>query len=286
MKVMITGANGQLGEELVFQLSNSSFEIYSFTRAELDITNQDKVNALVEEVCPDVIINAAAYTKVDLAESNEESAFAINAWGQQNLAVAAEKFNARICYISTDYVFDGNSTVPYCEHDVTNPLGVYGKSKLMGEELTIAHSSKYFIVRTAWLYGQYGNNFVHTMFKLAKEKDKIGVVRDQFGSPTYTFDLVKFIIELIQSEKYGIYHATNSGECSWYEFAKAIFEEAGIAVNVLPLKSEDFPTVANRPAYSVLDNSSILGNEFQPLRSWRIALREFINKNVSNNPHL
>lgn len=283
---MITGANGQLGEELVYQLNNSSFKTYSFTRAELDITNQAKVNALVEEVCPDVIINAAAYAKVDLAESNEESAFAINARGQQNLAVAAEKFSARICYISTDYVFDGNGTVPYREHDVTNPLGVYGKSKLMGEELTIDNSSKYFIVRTAWLYGEYGKNFVHTMLKLAKKKDKIGVVSDQFGSPTYTVDLVKFIIELIQSEKYGIYHATNSGICSWYEFAKTIFEEAGIDINLVSLKSEDFPTVAKRPAYSVLDNFSIIENEFQPLRPWKTALREFINKNVNNNPHL
>lgn len=277
MRVMVTGTNGQLGQELVHQLRSLSVELYSYTKAELDITNQGVVNEVVKKIRPNVIINAAAYTKVDLAESNEELAFAVNAWGQRNLSVAAESLDTKICYISTDYVFDGNGKEPYKEYDNTCPLGVYGKSKHAGEELTKSLSSKYFIVRTAWVYGEHGNNFVHTMLRLAQERDKLGVVNDQFGSPTYTVDLAEFIIELIQTEKYGIYHATNSGSCSWYEFAKAIFEEARINIELNPLSTKEFPTQAKRPAFSVLENFSMKINGFKPMRSWCEALREFIN---------
>jgi len=276
MKVVVTGANGQLGQELVRQLQQTNVELYSFTKRDLDITNESIVNEVITKIKPDIIINAAAYTKVDQAEIEEETAYLVNAFGQRNLAVAAEKVGAKICYISTDYVFDGNSTVPYREYDQTNPLGVYGKSKYAGEELTRSLCSRYFIVRTAWVYGEFGQNFVKTMLRLVKEKEEIGVVNDQIGSPTYTVDLARFIIELVQTEKFGIYHATNSGACSWYEFAKAIFEESNMKVKVNPITTEQFPRPAKRPKYSVLDNFSLKVNGFPMLRHWREALKEFL----------
>ncbi|AXM89106.1 dTDP-4-dehydrorhamnose reductase [Anoxybacillus ayderensis G10] len=276
MKVVVTGANGQLGQELVRQLQQTNVELYSFTKRDLDITNESIVNEVITKIKPDIIINAAAYTKVDQAEIEEETAYLVNAFGQRNLAVVAEKVEAKICYISTDYVFDGNSTVPYREYDQTNPLGVYGKSKHAGEELTRSLCSRYFIVRTAWVYGEFGQNFVKTMLRLVKEKEEIGVVNDQIGSPTYTVDLARFIIELVQTEKFGIYHATNSGSCSWYEFAKAIFEESNMKVKVHPITTEQFPRPAKRPKYSVLDNFSLKVNGFPMLRHWREALKEFL----------
>jgi dTDP-4-dehydrorhamnose reductase len=282
MKIVVTGANGQLGQELVRQLQQTNFELYSFTKSDLDITNENIVNEVITKIKPDIIINAAAYTKVDQAEVEEETAYLVNAFGQRNLAVAAEKVGAKICYISTDYVFDGNSTVPYREYDQTNPLGVYGKSKLVGEELTKSLCSRYFIVRTAWVYGEFGQNFVKTMLRLAKEKEEIGVVNDQIGAPTYTVDLARFIIELVQTEKFGIYHCTNSGSCSWYEFAKAIFEESNISVKVNPITTEQFPRPAERPKYSVLDNFAMKVNGFPMLRHWREALKEFLKSDFWN----
>jgi dTDP-4-dehydrorhamnose reductase len=282
MKIVVTGANGQLGQELVRQLQQTNFELYSFTKSDLDITNENIVNEVITKIKPDIIINAAAYTKVDQAEVEEETAYLVNAFGQRSLAVAAEKVGAKICYISTDYVFDGNSTVPYREYDKTNPLGVYGKSKLVGEELTKSLCSQYFIVRTAWVYGEFGQNFVKTMLRLAKEKEEINVVNDQIGSPTYTVDLARFIIELVQTEKFGIYHCTNSGSCSWYEFAKAIFEESNINVKINPITTEQFPRPAARPRYSVLDNFAMKVNGFPMLRHWREALKEFLKSDFWN----
>jgi dTDP-4-dehydrorhamnose reductase len=276
MKIIVTGANGQLGQELVRQLQQTNFELYPFTKSELDITNENIVNEVITKIEPDIIINAAAYTKVDQAEIEEETAYLVNAFGQRNLAVAAEKVGAKICYISTDYVFDGSSMIPYREYDRTNPLGVYGKSKLVGEELTKSLSSRYFIVRTAWVYGEFGQNFVKTMLRLAKEKEEINVVNDQIGSPTYTVDLAHFIIDLVQTDKFGIYHCTNSGSCSWYEFAIAIFEESNINVKVNPITTKQFPRPAARPKYSVLDNFAMKVNGFPMLRHWHEALKEFL----------
>lgn len=278
MKVIVTGAKGQLGTDLVLALKNFQWDVYAYGREELDITNQGLVNKVVEEVRPDVIIHSAAYTKVDQAETDEEQAFLVNGIGTRNLAVAAEKVNAKFCYISTDYVFNGQGEAPYFEHEQTNPLGVYGKSKLMGEEVTKSLSSKYFVVRTSWVYGAHGPNFVKTMLHLAKERDELGVVHDQVGSPTYTVDLANFLLELVQTEKYGIYHGTNTESCSWFEFAKAIFEEANIDIKVNPLTTADFPRPAPRPAYSVLGNLSLRVNGFQPLRPWREALESFLKE--------
>ncbi|WPK12467.1 dTDP-4-dehydrorhamnose reductase [Lysinibacillus louembei] len=279
MKIMVTGANGQLGQELVKQLTVSEHELFAYTKTELDITNMDQVNAICEEIQPHIIINAAAYTNVDGAETNEELAFQVNATGQRNLAVAAEKVGAKICYISTDYVFNGQATTPYSEYMNVDPLGVYGQSKYAGEFLTQTLNTKYFIVRTAWVYGEYGPNFVKTMLKLAEEKSELGVVHDQVGSPTYTVDLAQFLIELVQTKKYGIYHCTNSGTCSWYEFAQEIFKLANKDIKVNPLTSDQFPRPAKRPAYSVLGDLSLRINGFGARRHWKDALNDYINKN-------
>lgn len=279
MKIMVTGANGQLGLELVKQLSNSSHDLFAFTKTELDITDIESVLTVCNDIRPDIIINAAAYTNVDGAETNEELAFQVNAVGQRNLTVAAEKVGAKICYISTDYVFNGEAISPYNEYMNVDPLGVYGQSKYAGEFLTQTLHTKYFIVRTAWVYGEYGPNFVKTMLKLAEEKSVLGVVHDQVGSPTYTVDLAEFLIELVQTEKYGIYHCTNSGICSWYEFAEEIFKIAKKDIKVNPLTSDQFPRPAKRPAYSVLGDLSVRINGFAPRRNWKEALGEYLNKN-------
>ncbi|MNZ74813.1 dTDP-4-dehydrorhamnose reductase [compost metagenome] len=241
----------------------------------------------VQNSKPDAIIHCAAYTAVDQAESDIDTAYAVNAAGTRNMAVAAERIGAKFCYISTDYVFDGTSTAPYHEYDNTNPQSIYGKSKRAGEELVKALSSRYFIVRTSWVYGLHGNNFVKTMLRLGSEKPEINVVNDQKGSPTYTIDLAGFLLELINTEKYGTYHASNSGECTWYEFAQAIFAEANsqggfYKVRVIPCTTEDFPRPAPRPRNSVMEHLSIRTNGFEDIRSWQEGLRAFIQELKAN----
>ena len=223
MKIIITGANGQLGIELSKQLSRiKTNEIIRTDRNDLDIVNIDDVDRYIYKTRPDVVVNCAAYTAVDLCETDIENAYKVNAIGPRNLAIACEKVGAKFVQISTDYVFDGNGTRAYREDDNTCPKSVYGKSKAIGEQFTREFCSKYFIVRTAWLYGE-GNNFVRTMLKLAQTNEELNVVNDQFGSPTSTVDLAKAIIDLIHTEHYGTYHGTCEGQCSWYDFAKKIF---------------------------------------------------------------
>lgn len=277
MKVIVTGAGGQLGKDLVKCL-NLNHEVIGLDRSQLDITDDVQCRHLINLMKPDVIIHTAAFTAVDLAESNEDLAYSINAAGTRNIAVAAEQVGAKLCYISTDYVFDGTSTVPYKEYDNTNPQSVYGKSKRAGEQLIQTLSSKYFIVRTSWVYGTQGNNFVKTMLKLANERDNLKVVDDQIGSPTYTVDLCNFLLELVQTKKYGVYHASNTGMCSWYEFAKAIFEESDIKINVIPCSTNEFPRPAPRPGYSLMDHLSIRTNGFNDLRNWREGLKGFLKE--------
>ncbi|MDQ0162551.1 dTDP-4-dehydrorhamnose reductase [Aeribacillus alveayuensis] len=276
MKVVVTGAKGQLGTNLVHLLADRGYEGYGYGREELDITKFDQVKQVITKARPDVVIHAAAYTKVDLAESDPDQAFLINAYGTRNVAVASEAVGSKLVYISTDYVFDGMANEPYKEFAPTNPLSVYGKSKLAGEQFVRDLHSRFFIVRTSWVYGKHGNNFVKTMLKLAEERDELMVVHDQVGCPTYTVDLANCILELIQTEKYGVYHVSNSGHCSWYEFAKAIFEEAGIKVKVNPCKKKDFPRPAPRPSYSVFEHMALRLNGFTKMRYWREALSEFI----------
>ncbi|EXX85484.1 dTDP-4-dehydrorhamnose reductase [Paenibacillus darwinianus] len=276
MKILITGASGQLGRELVLLTGPTDVEIVGFGRDRLDITNLDSCRSVLAEQRPDAIIHCAAYTAVDQAESEPDAAFRVNASGSRNLAVAAEEIGARLCYVSTDYVFDGKGMAPYNEYDAPNPQTVYGKSKLAGEELVRTLCSRYFIVRTSWVYGKYGHNFVKTMLKLGGERDSLKVVSDQVGSPTYTLDLAEFLVRLVQTERYGTYHASNTGTCSWYEFAQAIFEESGMTTAVEPCSTSDFPRPAPRPAYSVMDHSALRSNGFEPLRHWREALRHYL----------
>lgn len=278
MKVIVTGAGGQLGQDVVEIFSERGWEVYGFTREEMDITDLAAVRQTVRSISPDVIIHAAAYTKVDLAESEEDEAYRVNAYGSRNVALAANEAGAKICYISTDYVFEGTAAKPYKEYDPTNPRTVYGRSKWAGEELVRSISSRYFIVRTARVYGKHGHNFVKTMLRLADEQASIRVVNDQIGSPTYTVDLARFLLELVQTDCYGIYHGTNTGSCSWYEFARAIFEEAGKEVEVIPITTEEFPRPAPRPKYSVLDHMSIRTQGFTKFRHWRDALRDWFRE--------
>jgi dTDP-4-dehydrorhamnose reductase len=278
MKILVTGANGQLGRELVLLPAPRDTEIVGFTREELDITDLGQCRSVIQSHKPDAIIHCAAYTKVDQAESEPDEAYRVNTYGTRNAALAAEEVGAKFVYISTDYVFDGRADKPYREYDRTDPQTVYGRSKLAGEQLVQSLSSRYFIVRTSWVYGKHGANFVKTMLKLAEERDRLKVVHDQIGSPTYTLDLARFLLELVKSDYYGIYHASNSGVCSWYEFAKAIFEERRLNVHVEPCTTEEFPRPAPRPAWSVLDHGAIRAHGFEPLRPWREALRSFLQQ--------
>ncbi|RTE08150.1 dTDP-4-dehydrorhamnose reductase [Paenibacillus whitsoniae] len=277
MKILVTGANGQLGQEVV-KLLRAKHKVFGLGREQLDITNAQQCLFVLDEHQPDVVIHSAAYTAVDSAESEEEKAFLVNGEGTKSLAIAAERVGAKFCYISTDYVFDGTATQAYREDDETNPQSVYGKSKRAGELHVRSLSSRAFIVRTSWVYGRYGGNFVKTMLSLAKTRDSLKVVHDQFGSPTYTLDLALFLEQLIQTEKYGTYHASNSGVCTWYEFACAIFEESGIGIRVEPCTTEEFPRPAPRPKYSVMEHGAILANGFEDMRPWRDGLRAFLNE--------
>ncbi|MEK5204707.1 dTDP-4-dehydrorhamnose reductase [Bacillus sp. FSL R10-2789] len=278
MKVLVTGAKGQLGQDVLCLLENQPWEVFGFGREELDITNEEQVREKVLSIKPDIIIHTAAYTQVDQAESDEEAAFNVNAEGTKYLAKAAEAVGAKFCYVSTDYVFDGTKNEPYKADDQTNPQTVYGKSKLVGEQYTQEYCSKNYIVRTSWVFGLYGNNFVKTMLRLAEDRKELGIVHDQVGSPTYTADLARFIIDLVQTDKYGIYHGSNSGICSWYEFAKEIFEQSNIEIMINPLTTEDFPRPAARPKYSVLDKGMIEQNGFESFQDWKKSLKDFLNK--------
>ncbi|PES17451.1 dTDP-4-dehydrorhamnose reductase [Bacillus cereus] len=278
MKVLVTGAKGQLGQDVLCLLENQPWEVFGFGREELDITNEEQVREKVLAIKPNIIIHTAAYTQVDQAESDEETAFKVNAEGTKYLAQAAEAVEAKFCYVSTDYVFDGTNNEPYKTNDETNPQTIYGKSKLAGEQYTSEYCSKYFVVRTSWVFGLHGNNFVKTMLRLADERSELEVVNDQFGSPTYTNDLARFIIELVETNKYGIYHASNSGVCSWYEFAKEIFRQSNRSINVNAISTAEFQRPAQRPAYSVLEQKKIAEQGLIMLPNWKEALGRYLSK--------
>ena len=276
MKILITGVNGQLGTELKKQMiKKDKYELICTDRENLNILNFNEVDKFILNEKPDVIINCAAHTAVDLCEDDIENAYKINSLGPKNLAISAEKINAKFVQVSTDYVFDGSGMRPYREDDTPCPNSIYGTSKLMGEQFTKDFCSKYFIIRTAWLYGE-GNNFVRTMLNLAKTKNELNVVNDQIGSPTSTVDLAKAIINLINTEYYGTYHGTCEGQCSWYDFAKKIFEIKNIDVKVNPVTSEQFKRPAPRPAYSVLDNLMLRLVNLNTFRSWEESLEEYL----------
>ncbi|MBM4764478.1 dTDP-4-dehydrorhamnose reductase [Bacillus sp. B15-48] len=284
LKVVVTGAKGQLGTELVSILNEENeVEVVGLSREDLDITDPTQVQKKIYELMPDVVIHAAAYTNVDMAEDVPDTAFLVNGIGTKNLAIAASKLKAKFVFISTDYVFNGDSKKPIGESETPCPLGVYGQTKLAGENYVRKYLGKYFIVRTSWVYGVHGKNFVKTMLKLSDKIDQVMVVDDQIGSPTYTFDLAQCILRLISTDKYGIYHVTNSGSCSWHEFALAIFEEANIEMNVVPCKTDEFPRKAPRPHYSVLNNTALRENGFPQMENWRKALTHFFVRFSNEN---
>ena len=278
MKILITGSKGQLGLELTKQLEKEKkYEIIATDRDELNIIDINSVNEFLLNNKPDVVINCAAHTAVDLCETDVENAYKINAVGPRNLAIVCEKIGAKLVQVSTDYVFDGNGTRPYREDDTTCPNSIYGTSKLMGENFVREFCSRYFVVRTAWLYGE-GNNFVRTMLKLSETNSELNVVNDQFGSPTSTVDLAKAIIDLMTTEHYGVYHGTCEGQCSWDDFAKKIFEIKNIDIKVNPVTSEEFKRPAPRPAYSVLDNFMFKLVGLNSFRTWEKSLEEYLDK--------
>lgn len=276
IKLLITGGNGQLGRAINnLYKDRADIECINTDVGELDITNLDEVLAFVETSKPYAIINCAAHTAVDLCEDQEELAYKINAIGPRNLSIAAEKNGAKILHISTDYVFAGDATKPYKEFDTPAPQGVYGATKLAGENFVKEFSTRYFIIRTAWLYGD-GKNFVKTMLRLAEDRDEIGVVYDQVGSPTSTFELAKAMDSLLFTENYGTFHGTCEGVCSWADFAEEIFKIAGKNVKVNRLTSDQYPAKAKRPAYSVLENYMFkITNGFM-FADWHDALNEYM----------
>lgn len=288
MRILVTGGNGQLGKELMKcfergytelgtpEILKENNSVRAIDIDELDISDINEVTSLFEAEKYDVIVNCAAYTNVNNCETERELAFKANALGPRNLAIAAEKIGAKLIHVSTDYVFEGNGTVPYVEWEMCNPQSTYGRTKYLGEEYVKQFCKKYFIVRTAWLYGYYGGNFVKTMMRVTKQNGTCKVVNDQRGNPTNAADLAHHLLKLIPTEEYGIYHGTGNGECSWFEFTQKIVEFAGIQAEVNPCTTEEYPTPAKRPAYSSLENmmfKTTVGDEF---RNWEDALRYYI----------
>ncbi|MDQ1598452.1 MAG: dTDP-4-dehydrorhamnose reductase [Microbacteriaceae bacterium] len=268
---LIAGAGGMLGQDL--QQALAGRDVTALSRSDLDVTNLDAVRAAVAG--HDVVINASAYTKVDDAEANEDLAFAVNATGAQNLAIAAAEGNARLVQVSTDYVFDGSATSPYDESTPLNPISAYGRTKAEGERLALAaHPDGTYIVRTAWLYGAGGPNFAKTMLRLAASHDTVSVVTDQLGQPTWTGDLARQIVELLDADAApGVYHATNAGQASWFDFTQEIFRVVGLDPDrVKPTTSAEFVRPAPRPDYSVLGHDAWARAGISPMRNWRAAL--------------
>lgn len=275
-KIIVTGCNGQLGRAVnLFFKDAADISFVNTDVGELDITNIDKVMELAREVKPYAIINCAAHTGVDACETEYDKAFKINAIGPRNLAIAARETGAKLMHISTDYVFDGKATKPYVETDATNPHDAYGSTKLAGENFVKDFADRYFILRTAWLYGD-GKNFAKTMLRLSEDHDMVTVVGDQFGSPTSAAELTKAINALLFTENYGTFHATCEGSCSWAEFAKEVFRLAGKATQVKAITTEEYGAAAPRPAYSVLENRMFkLTTDFM-FADWHDAIAEYI----------
>lgn len=276
MKILVTGVKGQLGYDVVNELTGRGIETVGVDIEEMDITDAVSVEKVIRGAAPDAVIHCAAFTAVDAAEENEELCRRVNVDGSRNIAKVCRELDIKMLQVSTDYVFEGTGERPWEPGDECHPKTVYGKTKYEGELAVKELLDKYFIVRIAWVFGINGKNFVKTMLNLAKCRDTITVVNDQFGSPTYTYDLAKLLADMVVTERYGIYHATNEGSCSWYEFACAIFKEAGVGVNVVPVSSEEYGAKADRPANSRMSKEKLTENGFERLPSWEDALRRYV----------
>ena len=276
MKVLVTGVRGQLGYDVVRELKKRQIEAVGVDVEEMDITDPAQTETVIREAAPDAVIHCAAYTAVDAAEDNEELCREVNARGTENVARICGEMNIKMMYISTDYVFDGKGTRPWEPDDPRDPLNVYGQTKYEGELAVEKYVKKFFTVRIAWVFGVNGKNFIKTMLNLGKTHDKLTVVNDQTGSPTYTYDLSRLLVDMIETDKYGRYHATNEGLCTWYEFAVEIFRQAGISVNVVPVTSEEFQAKAKRPHNSRLNKDKLDEMGFKRLPSWQDALSRYL----------
>lgn len=281
MVVLVTGASGQLGQALqAIAPKHSTLQFHFASSAEADITNKENLEQVFNRLMPDFCINAAAYTAVDKAESEPEKAHLINVTGAKNLAEVCKEYNTTLVHVSTDFVFDGNKNTPYTEEDETNPEGVYGKTKREGEQEIEKILTAHYIIRTSWLYSEYGNNFMKTMIRLGNERDSLGVVNDQTGTPTNANDLAEAILQIIESGKkeYGIYHYSNEGVATWYDFANKIFEINNISVDLKPMTTAAYPTPAKRPVYSVMDKSKIKRVFGLEIPSWEASLEQLTEK--------
>jgi len=284
MVVLVTGANGQLGQAIQFLAGNYPNINFVFCSSSvLDITNKENCDSVFNKEKPDFCINAAAYTAVDKAESEQEQSHLINCIGAKNLAETCKGFNAKLIHISTDFVFDGSKNAPYNETDLTNPKGVYGQTKLDGEIAIQEVFDAYFIIRTSWVYSQFGNNFMKTMLRLASERTSLSVVNDQIGTPTNALDLANAILkiaischaELVSASNYGIYNFSNEGQCSWFDFAKKIFEINQVKIDITPIPTTQFPTPAERPKYSVLNKTKIKTVFGIDIKPWEQSIERY-----------
>ena len=277
MKLLVTGVKGQLGYDVVKEAEKRGVEAVGVDIDEMDITDAKQVREVITKGGYDAVVHCAAWTAVDKAEDMEEACRKVNKEGTENIAQVCEVLDIPIMYFSTDYVFNGQGSEPWKEYDKKAPLNVYGQTKYEGE-LAVEKLAKHFIIRIAWVFGKNGNNFIKTMLRLGKERGAVSVVNDQIGSPTYTYDLAKLVLDMIQSDKYGTYHATNEGICSWYEFACEIFKQAGMNVQVTPVSSDEFPTKAKRPCNSRMNKTELDRNGFDRLPTWQDALHRYLKE--------
>lgn len=278
MKVLVTGFNGQLGYDVVRELSSRKIECIGTDLQDFDITDREATLEFTKEYAPDVIVHCAAYTAVDKAEDDESVCRRVNVDGSENLAIAAEVLQAKMLYVSTDYVYNGNGDEPFEVADHTEPQSVYGRTKLEGENAVRKHLERYFIVRTSWVFGINGNNFVKTMLRLGAERDELSVVADQIGSPTYTPDLARLICDLIVTNKYGVYHATNENYCSWAEFAEAIMTLGNRKAKINYISSSEYPAKAKRPLNSRLSKKCLDDAGLDRLPTWQNALERYMEE--------
>ena len=298
-KILVTGVNGQLGYDVVRELDKRGYEAIGVDREVMNLTNSEEIRRVLNDISPDGVIHCAAYTAVDAAEDNIDLCERVNALAVKDIAESAKYLDIPMIYISTDYVFNGMKGInqnnvdevaytiednnickecylEYTEDDKVNPINVYGRTKYEGEMYVRDILDKHYIVRISWVFGENGNNFIDTMLRLSKDRDEINVIDDQVGSPTYTKDLAPLLVDMLESDRYGTYHATNDGYCSWYEFAKEIFDVAGVDIKVNPITTDMYPTKAKRPFNSKMSKEKLKNNNFRTLRSWKSAVKDYI----------